>query len=340
MREIPVKGVRPEHLELLFRNLGIRHTPPLIVTCIAGGQSNMTYRVDDAHGNKWVLRRPPLAAALQSAHDVLREFRIVSALSHSAVPVAPPVAASSDITHFGAPVVVYGFVEGCVLHTTRIASELAPSERYELGMVVFDVLADLHLLNPGDIGLGNLGPREGYIERQLRRWSKQWEVQSPRHLPAWKEVRGRLAAALPRAQRVSIVHGDYRLGNLMVADGRVRAVLDWELCTLGDPLADLAYLANTWLRPDEPEHWECAPTRVGGFPELGVLLDRYAARTKLDLSDLYLYRAFSQWRTASILEGVRMRALVTGPGDPDAAALLFASVEALANDALALLERR
>jgi aminoglycoside phosphotransferase (APT) family kinase protein len=340
LQDIPIEGLRPERLEYLFRQLGVSHIAPLIGTWIAGGQSNLTYQVGDALGHKWVLRRLPLGGTLESAHDVLREYRIVSALSSSAIPVAPPVASSSDTTYLGAPFAVYGFVKGRILHTTHIASELETSERYELGGAVFDVLADLHLLNPDSIGLGNIGSCEGYIERQLRRWSKQWEVQSPRSLPEWEEVRVRLAGALPRAQRVSIIHGDYRLGNLIVAEGGVRAVLDWELCTLGDPLADLAYLANTWLRPDEPELWECAPTRVGGFPELEVLLTRYTARTQLDLSDFFLYRAFSQWRTASILEGVGMRTLATSPSNAHAASLLSASVEALAKDALAILDRR
>jgi aminoglycoside phosphotransferase (APT) family kinase protein len=339
MQETSRKDIRPEPLENLFRELGIAHTPPLTVAYIAGGQSNLTYRVDDARGRKWVLRRPPLGTTLESAHDVLREYRIVSALSGSAVPVAPPVVGSSDTSYLGVPFAVYDFAEGIVLRTTETASELEAPERYVLGEAVFDVLADLHLLNPDSRGLGTIGPREGYIERQLRRWSKQWEAQSPHRLPEWEEVRVRLAAELPRTQRVSIVHGDYRLGNLIVAAGEVRAVLDWELCTLGDPLADLAYLANTWLRPDEPELWECAPTRIGGFPLLDDLLHRYAARTRLDLSDFYLYRSFSQWRTASILEGVRMRTLAAHPGEPYATSLA-ASVEALAKDALTLLDRR
>ncbi|GAC1648561.1 MAG: phosphotransferase family protein [Ktedonobacteraceae bacterium] len=339
MQKSAQEGLQPERLADLFRQLAISHQPPLAATYITGGQSNLTYQVNDAQGRKWVVRRPPLGIPLESAHDVLREYRIVSALSTSAIPVAPPVAGSNDTAYLGVPFAVYGFVEGHILHTTQAASALAATERYALGGAVFDVLADLHLLNPDSVGLGNLGQREGYIERQLRRWSKQWEGQSPRQLPEWEEVRARLAVQLPRAQRVSIVHGDYRLGNLIVAEGAVRAVLDWELCTLGDPLADLAYLANTWLRPDEPELWDCAPTRIGGFPELETLLTRYASRTQLDLSEFFLYRAFSQWRTASILEGVRMRTLATRPGDPYAASL-STSVEALAQDALSLLNRR
>ncbi len=332
--------MQAERIEALFQQQGIAHRPPLTVSLITGGQSNLTYEVSDMQQSRWVVRRPPQVTALESAHDVLREYRIVSAVSKSRVPVAPPVFASDDSTLLGAPFALYGFVEGQVLHTQEAASLLPLDERFTLGFSVFDVLADLHLLDPDDIGLGNLGPREGYVERQLRRWSKQWEAQSPRRIAEWEEVRARLSAAPPHAQRVGVVHGDYRLGNLIVAGGTVRAVVDWELCTLGDPLADLAYVTNNWLRPGEKVHWESAPTRAGGFPEREVLLERYAARTQLDLSDLYLYRAFAMWRIASILEGVRMRKLAMGQSDQAADATLSASIEALAKDALELLERR
>lgn len=316
---------------------GLGCTPPLEVWLLTGGRSNLTFGLRDQAGGRWVLRRPPLEAALASAHDVLREWRIVAALGPTGLPCAPALAASAGAGVLGAPFALYGFVEGAVLHDSSAAGALSPAERHALGLHVVDVLAALHQIDPDAVGLGDLGPRAGYIERQVRRWSKQWAAQSPRRLPAWEAVRDQLSAAPPQAQRLSIVHGDYRLGNLIVAGGRVAAVLDWELCALGDPLADLAYLANNWLAPGQAELWASAPTKAGGFPPLAELLARYAAHTGLDLAELDRYRAFAQWRLAAILEGVRLRDLAGGRSDAATDAALAANVDALAHDAQALL---
>jgi aminoglycoside phosphotransferase (APT) family kinase protein len=316
----------------------ISSTAPLTIDIIPGGRSNLTYRISDASGRHWVVRRPPLEAVLASAHDVLREYRIVSALQQTAVPSAPVVASCADTAIIGAPFAVYGFVVGSVLHTSAIAADLPASERHALGLHVIDVLAELHLLDVDAIGLGDLGPREGYIERQIRRWIKQWDAQSPRRVAAWDAIATQLAGNPPKAQRLSIAHGDYRLGNLIVRTGQVQAVLDWELCTLGDPLADLAYLANNWVQPGQPDLWGDAPTSVGGFPPLATLLERYARRTGLDLSELHHYRAFAQWRLAAILEGVRLRDLSAGRSDQAADQSMAHTVEQLAEDGLRLLQ--
>jgi aminoglycoside phosphotransferase (APT) family kinase protein len=182
-----------------------------------------------------------------------------------------------------------------------------------------------------------MGPREGYIERQIRRWMKQWHAQSPRRVAAWDTVAEELRTNPPKAQRLSIVHGDYRLGNLITGHGRIQAVLDWELCTLGDPLADVAYLANNWVQPGEADRWGDTPTKIGGFPTLRELLDRYATKTGLDLSELHRYRAFAQWRLAAILEGVRLRDQAAGRSDTEADQAMAATVEALATDGLQML---
>jgi aminoglycoside phosphotransferase (APT) family kinase protein len=313
-------------------------TAPVMITMIPGGRSNLTYRVSDANNRHWVVRRPPLETALASAHDVLREYRIVAALQQSTVPVAAVIADCADTTIIGAPFAVYGFVDGRVLHTSADAATLPATERHALGLHIIDVLAQLHLVDVDTIGLGDLGPRAGYIERQIRRWIKQWDAQSPRRVAAWDTIAAQLAGNPPKAQRLSIAHGDYRPGNLIVRAGQVQAVLDWELCTLGDPLADLAYLANNWVQPGQPDLWGDAPTKIGGFPPLATLLERYARHTGLDLSELHRYRAFAQWRLAAILEGVRLRDLAAGRSDHEADQAMAHTVEQLAEAGLQLLQ--
>ncbi len=290
-------------------------TEPLNIQLITGGRSNLTFAIRDSAGRQWVLRRPPLEVALASAHDVLREYRIVTALGSSAVPTAPTIAACNDTSVIGSAFALYRYVAGPVLHTSAAAAELPVVERNLLGFHVIDVLADLHMIDPDAVGLGDLGPREGYIERQIRRWSKQWDAQSPRRVAAWDAVGMQLQATPPHTQRLSIVHGDYRLGNMIIGAGHVQALLDWELCTLGDPLADLAYLANNWIQPGEQDLWGDSPTKIGGFPALQELLERYTARTGLDLTEIDRYRAFAQWRLAAILEGVGMPYTKAGPAD-------------------------
>ncbi len=288
--------------------------PPLTFTLIAGGHSNLTYRFVDQNGAAYVLRRPPLGHVLESAHDMGRENRIVSALADSGVPVAPTFGFCDDPEVNGAPFYVMGFVEGRVLHDVEVAAELPEAERYELGLNVADVLARLHNLNPDDVGLGDLGRKEAYLERQLKRWNKQWEASKTHEISEMEESSKRLAEQMPEQIGAAIVHGDYRLGNFMVGDGRIRAVLDWELCTLGDPLADVGYLMNAWTQPGEVEG-DATPTALGGFPPREVLCERYEAATGRNLDGINYYRAFSHWRLAAIGQGVYKRYLVGAMGE-------------------------
>jgi aminoglycoside phosphotransferase (APT) family kinase protein len=288
--------------------------PPLSFTLIAGGHSNLTFRFVDGNGAAYVLRRPPLGHVLESAHDMAREHRIVSALAGSTVPVAPTHGLCEESAVNGAPFYVMGFVDGTVLHDAEAAKQMPEGERRALGLHVIDVLATLHMLDPDQIGLGDLGRKEAYLARQLKRWNKQWEASKTHEIPEMEETSRLLEAHMPEQIGAAIVHGDYRLGNMMVGGGRIRAVLDWELCTLGDPLADVGYLMNSWPEPGEAGS-ESSPTAAGGFPGRSELCDRYAAATGRDLSGINYYRAFSHWRLAAIGQGVYKRYLVGAMGD-------------------------
>lgn len=292
--------------------------PPFEFELIAGGRSNLTFLVTDANGVRRVLRRPPLGHVLATAHDMAREHRIIAAVGTTDVPVAPALGLCEDPEVNGAPFYVMGFVDGVVLDSADKAALLAPELRPAAAHHLIDVLADLHAVDVDAVGLGDLARREGYIERQLKRWTTQWEHSKTRELPAIDEVAERLARRVPPQQGVVIAHGDYRFGNCLtdVSVGRIAAVLDWELCTLGDPLADVGYLGVYWddglaqmvVRTNDP-------TPAGGFPPYRELIERYAARTGRDLSSIDYYVAFSCWRLAVISEGVYARYLHGAMGD-------------------------
>lgn len=290
--------------------------PPLDFMLIAGGHSNLTYRFVDGNNRGYVLRRPPLGHVLESAHDMGREYRIVSALVGTRVPVASTWALCDDAQVNGAPFYVMDYVAGDVLHDAESARRLSEQVRYALGEQAVDVLAELHLIDPDSVGLGQLGRKEAYLARQLKRWTKQWQATKTHEIPEMEDSARLLQETMPEQVGATIVHGDYRLGNMIVADGRIAAVLDWELCTLGDPLADLGYLLNDWVQPDEPGEHD-VPTVAGGFPGRELLCERYAAATGRDLTAINYYRAFSHWRLAAIGQGVYKRYLVGAMGDQE-----------------------
>lgn len=289
---------------------------PVSYTLIAGGHSNLTYACQDAAGRRYVLRRPPLGHVLESAHDMGREYRVVHALAGSGVPVAPTYGLCNDTAVNDAPFFIMGFVDGLVPHDPASAGTLSPTERHALGLHVAEVLAALHRLTPESVGLGDLGRKENYLARQLKRWAGQWEQTRTDTVPAMDEALRLLGETMPTQIGASIVHGDYRLGNMIVSGGRIQALLDWELCTLGDPLADLGYLLNTWLAPDDMtgDVDDAMPTTVGGFPSRDELMQRYAALTGFDVSRIDYYRAFAYWRLAAIRQGVYKRYLVGAMG--------------------------
>ncbi len=289
---------------------------PLTFSLIAGGHSNLTYLVTDAVGRRWVLRRPPLGLVLATAHDMGREHRIITAL-HGHVPVAPVVGLSADDSVNGAPFYVMEFVEGTVVRDVAAATALTVPRRRRVGESLIDVLNDIHAVDIDAVGLGELGRREAYLERQLKRWQGQWEKSRTRDLPVVDEVHLRLVDLAPPQGPATIVHGDYRLDNCMLADdGSVAAVLDWELCTLGDPLADLGLLCVYWADPGEPTHSGMpAATTVDGFATKAELVTRYAELSGRDVSRIGYYTAFGYWKLACIIQGVFARYSAGAMGD-------------------------
>lgn len=285
-------------------------TPPLTLDLLSGGHSNLTYRVTDAAGRRFVLRRPPEGAA--GIHDVVREHRVAGALAGAGVPVAPLLGVCTDDEVLGVPFGVSGWVDGHVVETPADADAvLAGPARITAAEQLVDVLVALHAVDVHAVGLGELLRPESYATRQLRRMGTLWERTRTRPLAIVDEVRERLERGRPQAAAPGLVHGDYRLGNVMVdGAGRILAVLDWELATHGEPLADLAFLLGNWEEPDEGGRtvWMAdPPTRAGGFPSRAALVERYAARSGRDVSDLPYYRALSLWRTAVIAEGMLRR---------------------------------
>jgi aminoglycoside phosphotransferase (APT) family kinase protein len=304
-------GIDREGVEAWFGDHVDSYEPPLQFERITGGRSNLTFSVTDADSGHWVLRRPPLSGGLGSAHDMNREYTIVSALDGTDVPVPGAVGYEPSDEVTGAEFYVMDFVDGTVLRDEGIVEKELPDEdqRKRVGHSLVDTLARLHAVNPDDVGLGELGRREGYVERQLKRWKKQWDASKTRELDTIDQVHAILSERVPEQQDVAIVHGDYRLDNVIVgSDCDIAAVVDWELCTLGDPLADVGLLAVYWAEPgDEIVPLTRAPTLASGFPSRQDLIDRYADRTGRDVSEIDFYIALGYWKLAVILEGVYAR---------------------------------
>jgi aminoglycoside phosphotransferase (APT) family kinase protein len=302
---------------------------PLRFSLIAGGRSNFTYTVTDSAGQRFVLRRPPLGPLLPSAHDMGREHRVIAALGASPVPVPPVVGLCTDEAVTGAPFYVMRFVDGLILRDPEAIGAVPGRIRVAASEALVDVLAALHDVDPDTIGLGDLGRRDGYVERTLRRWRGQWDKSKTREIPLIEDVADRLAADIPATGPARIVHGDYRLDNTIVSpdDGSVQAVLDWELCTLGDPLADLGMLLVYWTEPgDEVSALSWAPTVAPGFPGRKEVVARYAAASGRDLSELDYYVALGYWKIAVILEGVYVRYASGAYGATDDSWRTFESV--------------
>ena len=282
---------------------------PYAFHLIAGGRSNLTYKVMANDGTTFVLRRPPLGHVLATAHDMGREFKIISALQGSGVPVAPALGMCTDIEVNGAPFYVMGHVQGVVLDSPAAGSTLEIAARETASSDLIEIMIKLHSIDPGHVGLGDLGKRDGYLVRQLRRWSTQWANSKTRELPIMDEVHRRLEANQPAQTTSGIVHGDYRLGNCLTdpSTGHINAVLDWELCTLGDVLADVGYLLVYWSDPTGPQLAENDPSGQPGYPSRAEMVRRYSDATGRDVAEITYYEAFSCWRLACIAEGVLAR---------------------------------
>ena len=281
---------------------------PFTFELISGGRSNLTYTVTDAAGRVVVLRRPPIGTVLATAHDMAREFRLISAVGTTSVPVAPALALCTDHEVNGADFYVMGHVPGMVLSSRELGDQLTPEVRRAASEHLIDVVVDLHRVDVDAVGLGDLSRRDGYCERQLKRWATQWERSKTHEVPAINEVERRLRVLVPAQREVAIVHGDYRFGNVMTApDGHIAAVLDWELCTLGDPLADVGWLLVYWTDPGQPSRSTADPTGPEGFLTRAEMLERYAAGSGRDLSAIGFFEALGLWRIAVISQGVLAR---------------------------------
>jgi aminoglycoside phosphotransferase (APT) family kinase protein len=321
MKDVPGIDVEPVTTWLEANVVGARG--PFAFDAIAGGHSNLTYRVVGSDGAPFVVRRPPLGQRLASAHDMVREHRIIAGLQDSGVPVAPVLGLCTDESINDAPFYVMGFVDGYVVRDLDGAEALDQTARRHASESLVDTMAAIHTVDLEATGLAGLGKHEGYIARQLRRWYGQWNDQKTRQIPEVDHVHDALSQRIPEQGPATLVHGDYRLDNCIVGDdGSVRAVLDWEICTLGDPMADVGLLHVYWTGPgDTPSAWGGSATTAAGFLDRADLVARYAEVSGRDLAELPFYVSFAYWKLACILQGVYYRYLGGALGSRDPAEL-------------------
>lgn len=307
-------------IEPWLRERGVEVTAPLTAELIAGGRSNLTFFLGDAAGRRWVLRRPPLGSLLATAHDVAREHRVMSALAGTAVAVPRVLGLGADAAQV--PFYVMDEVRGLVLREGATASAvLAPSAPRKAGVTLAETLAALHAVNADEVGLGTLGRGADYLPRQIAVWQRQAEKHRVAAFTEADAVRDRLLVRLPEQREVTLVHGDYRLDNAIIGeDGAVRAVLDWELCTRGDPLADLGVFLYYWTEAADPvAPFPDPPTALPGWPDRAALLACYEAASGRSGARIHWYLAFAAWRLALVFEGVAGRSATGAYGAPDAA---------------------
>ncbi len=319
-------------------------TPPLSFELIAGGRSNLTYQVTDANGNRYALRRPPAGHILPTAHDMAREYRVISALWPTVVPVAHPLALCEDTDIIGAPFYVMSYLDGLVIRDgIDCKRSLSREARSQASRSMAATLSSLHKQDIDSIGLGDLGPKEAYIERQLKRWIGQYESSMQSIGKEYDQTdpviaaHRRLCKSIPTSQQVSLVHGDYRLDNLIIdQSGSVIGILDWEICALGDPLADVGLLLVYWAESDDESPLvEHPATALDGFLSRRELVDLYTAESGLDLTDIGYYMSFGYWKLACILSGVYARYIsgITG-GDTTSVDRYATTITWLAQHAL------
>jgi aminoglycoside phosphotransferase (APT) family kinase protein len=334
----PPEGVDLVRLQPWFaRHVAGATGAPLHAALISGGRSNLTYSITDGT-HEWVLRRPPLGHVLPTAHDMGREHKVLAGLAGTDVPVPRPLAFCDDSSVNGAPFYVMEKVDGNILRTPDQIDALTPDEARRCSEELVDVLVRIHAVDFDAVGLSDFGRPDGYLERQVRRWGEQWERSKTRELPAIDELARRLRAALPASGPPAIVHGDYRLDNTMLAPddpGRIIAVLDWEMATLGDPLADLGLFLLYYGR--EGTH---APSTTPLSPERGFLsrhdvVERYASGSGRAVDQLDFYEVLASYKLAIILEGINARFLM-GKTLGEGFDYMGAMVEGLAHGALEL----
>lgn len=305
-----------EALAAWMRGRGLSVTD-LAATRVGRGQSNLTYRLQDGDGRSWIARRPPLGELLASAHDVVREYRILEALRGTTVPVPGLVGVCDDPAVADVPVVVMDHVDGIVLDQMEVAESLDPQVRRELGLNLARTLAAIHAVDVDAVGLGDLASRSPYAERQLKRWTRQLAASRTRERPDLDGLTVLLEANVPPAAGISLVHGDFHIRNVIVdpstapgpTAGSLRAVLDWELSTLGDPVADLGSTLAYWPQAGEPESGLFPAPTLPGFPTRAELADEYFTVSGRDASTLAFWHVLGVWKIAIICEGVYRRTL-------------------------------
>jgi aminoglycoside phosphotransferase (APT) family kinase protein len=317
---------------------------PVEVRRISGGHSNLTYRIVDAAGTSWALRRPPTGGVLATAHDMSREWRFIVALADTPVPVPRAVAYCADHAVIGADFSLMAFVDGVVPGDVEAGAAMPEEIRGAAGLACADVLADLHAVDPDAVGLGELRRPGRYLERQLRRSHRQAHDSAVRDLSLVDDGHRLLVERMPATEETTIAHGDYRPGNLSFgADGGIGAIFDWELATLGEPLADLGYLLASWGRPgDTVPEITSGPTTLPGWPDREVVAARYLTRSGRGdrAGEPTYYEAFARWRLACIATGVYTRYVqghMGGAEDPRRAESRLASLQTQARAAVALL---
>jgi aminoglycoside phosphotransferase (APT) family kinase protein len=277
-----------------------------------------------------------------NAHDMGREHKVVSALANTGVPVAPIAGYCTDEGLIGTPFYLMEWVEGPILRSTAEALGFSEADREAIGRRVVETLVGIHAVDPDAVGLGDLGRKENYVARQIKRWTGQWEKGKTRDVPLVEEVGERLAARIPEQGPATIVHGDYRLDNMILTDeGEVAAVVDWELCTLGDPLADVGMLIVYWAKASDQLIPLIDPaTKLPGFQSREEVRDLYAELAGRDLSQIDFYIALANWKMAIILEGVYARFTAGQYGKPDEAVEEFGKVVGRLAEAAAEAESR
>lgn len=294
---------------LISTEVGAR--PPLRYERFGHGKSNLTFAVSDADDRRLVLRRPPLGPLLPAAHDVAREYRILAALEATPVPAPRALAFAPAGEVCDAPLLAMEFVEGLVVHDATVAGKLATEHRRAIGLGLGSALGQVHAVDLDRTGLVSLAKHSSYAERQLKRWHGQWERSRTRDIPAVDDLAARLRAAVPEQTELTLVHGDFHLRNVITSpsNGSVRAILDWELCTLGDPLADLGGLLAYWPQSGEPATAINPASTLPGFPLRSELATEYSDQTGRSLDSLGFWHTLGLWKVAIIAEGVRRRAL-------------------------------
>lgn len=330
-----VPGIDLERLIPWF-NVHVAPVKALSAKVIGHGRSNLTYRLESESGDAWVLRRPPLSHVLPTAHDMKREYRVISALEPTDVPVPHAIALCEDIGVNDAPFYIMSFVEGMVpVEPVAVAAAYDEATRRRMGEELIDTLVAFHAVDPASAGLGDFGKPDGFIARQVKRFHEQLARSKVRDLPELEELGRRLQGAIPKESAHTLVHGDYRLDNCVYdARGHIAAVLDWEMATLGDPLADLGLQVMYWperggaAAPAGSAAAGGAVLTLPGFPTREEAMQRYAQASGRDITNLDFYAALAYFKLAVILEGIHARFLEGGT--------VGAGFETMANQVLVL----